>query len=193
MTAAQGDPVSAAQNGAETRVRVPVTIISFGYSHARFPLRWLGRKTGGIPVAYAVYDLRDDCPRIPPGLRDLTGRHATISAIVLTAPGIPELADAITAEAVRWRSQPQPITIAVGCADGRQASVAVATEITRRLAGYGIPVILRHRDISRPPVGPASSAVSLRAYGIQPSHFTVEPIPPQIRLWRAITRWHATS
>ena len=196
--------MSAAQGGAgEPSGPATVTVISFGYGHCRS--RW-GWQRIGIPEAHVTYDLRHHFrdPHVTPGLRDLTGAHATIESIVMGTPGIRNLVDAIIATIGGFRGGPQSgdVTIAIGCVGGRHRSVAVAAEVARRLDTDGIPVILQHRDISLPVIrsarpaaapGHAARAASLRACGLQPSHFGAEPIPPQIRLWRAITRWHATS
>lgn len=120
-----------------------VTIISFGYAH------------GAPPEAHAVFDARSHFgdPDLGPGLRELTGEDHRVQQAVLETYGISELVDAVTRAAwafLNLYSGERSVVIAVGCHDGRQRSVVIASEAAVLLHYEGTPVAAYDRDINRP-------------------------------------------
>jgi UPF0042 nucleotide-binding protein len=119
-----------------------VTFVSFGYKH-------------GMPSeADVVLDVRFlPNPFFVEALSPKTGREPEVAAFVLDSDDAREflqhalgllrfLLPRCEAEGKSY------LTVAIGCTGGRHRSVAVATELARRLGGdYSITV--RHRDVER--------------------------------------------
>jgi UPF0042 nucleotide-binding protein len=120
-----------------------LTMVSFGYKH-------------GLPVDA---DIVIDCRLLPnphwiPELRPLTGEDEAVRDYVFSQPGAPEFLDAASALLSRYEQGyvgegKHYATIAVGCTGGRHRSVAVSTELARRLRQDGVEVQLSHRDVER--------------------------------------------
>ena len=119
------------------------TVISFGYKY-------------GLPVDA---DLVLDCRFLPnphwvPELRPLTGLEQRVSDYVLGQPGASDFVDRFVAlfelvAAGYRREGKRYATIAVGCTGGKHRSVAIAQEISRRLAAQGVDTSVAHRDLGR--------------------------------------------
>ncbi len=119
------------------------TVLSFGYKY-------------GLPVdADLVADMRFlPNPHWVPELQPHTGRDADVRDYVLGQPGAGDFLDrwvdmfGVVADGYR-REGKRYVTIAVGCTGGKHRSVAVAEELSRRLAGDGTDVRVVHRDLGR--------------------------------------------
>ena len=123
--------------------RLALTLMSFGYKY-------------GLPVDA---DLVVDCRFLPnphwvEELRDQTGQDPQVRDYVLAQPAAGEfleryeglvrlLAEGYEREGKRY------VLLAVGCTGGKHRSVAMAEELARRLAGPGLDVQVRHRDLGR--------------------------------------------
>jgi UPF0042 nucleotide-binding protein len=128
---------------AESADALHLTMVSFGYKH-------------GLPVDA---DVVIDCRLLPnphwmPELRPLTGEDEAVRDYVFSQPGAPEFLDAASALLGRYEQGyvgegKHYATIAVGCTGGRHRSVAVSTELARRLRADGVEVQLSHRDVER--------------------------------------------
>ncbi len=120
-----------------------VTVVSFGFKH-------------GLPVdADTVADARFlPNPHWVPELRPRTGTDPEVAAYVLAQAGAEQLLDA-TEAMVRLaapgylREGKHYATVAIGCTGGRHRSVALATELGRRLTGAGLRTRVVHRDLGR--------------------------------------------
>jgi len=119
------------------------TVISFGYKY-------------GLPLDA---DLVVDCRFLPnphwvPELRPLTGQDPAVRDYVLAQPGALPLLDAYSGvlELIGdgyLREGKRYATIAVGCTGGKHRSVAMAEELSKRLAGDGVQTTVVHRDMGR--------------------------------------------
>lgn len=128
---------------AESADALHLTMVSFGYKH-------------GLPVDA---DVVIDCRLLPnphwvAELRPLSGNDAAVRDYVFSQPGAAEFLDAASTLLKRYEQGyvgegKHYATIAVGCTGGRHRSVAVATELARRLGEDGIEVQLSHRDVGR--------------------------------------------
>jgi UPF0042 nucleotide-binding protein len=126
---------------AETADALHLTMVSFGYKY-------------GLPVDA---DVVIDCRLLPnphwiPELRPLTGEDEAVRDYVFAQDGAPEFIDAATALLRRYEKGyvgegKHYATIAVGCTGGRHRSVAVSTELARRMREDGIEIQLSHRDV----------------------------------------------
>jgi UPF0042 nucleotide-binding protein len=126
---------------AETADALHLTMVSFGYKY-------------GLPVDA---DVVIDCRLLPnphwiPELRPLTGEDEAVRDYVFAQDGAPEFIDAATALLRRYEKGyvgegKHYATIAVGCTGGRHRSVAVSTELARRMREDGIEIQLSHRDL----------------------------------------------
>jgi UPF0042 nucleotide-binding protein len=90
-----------------------------------------------------------------PELRPLTGHDAAVRDYVLGQETATELLDRLGG-LFGWVT-PRLVAhgrnrfhIAVGCTGGRHRSVVLAEALAERLAGQGIAVVVRHRDIEKP-------------------------------------------
>ena len=118
-------------------------VMSFGYKY-------------GLPVDA---DLVVDCRFLPnphwvPELRPLTGLQNGVSEYVLRQSGAKEFLDRYTElvellSAGYLREGKRYVTLAVGCTGGKHRSVAMAVELSRRLAEGGIETTVTHRDLGR--------------------------------------------
>ena len=118
-------------------------VMSFGYKH-------------GVP---READLVFDCRFLPnphwvPELRPYTGLHPGVRDWVLgqnaSAAFLEHLMPMLESLLPSYRSEGKSyLTIALGCTGGRHRSVAIAEEVTRRLAERGHDRHCRHRDIAR--------------------------------------------
>ena len=125
-------------------IAIRLNIMSFGFKY-------------GLPVdANYVADVRFiPNPHWVPALRPHTGLDQDVSDYVLGAEGVPNyveryvLALEPVLEGYR-RENKHYATIAVGCTGGKHRSVAVAMELSKRLAQYPrVTVTTTHRDLGR--------------------------------------------
>ncbi|CAN5242027.1 RNase adapter RapZ [soil metagenome] len=129
--------------GTPDDVRLRVTVLSFGFKY-------------GIPVdADFVADMRFlPNPYWVPGLRAHTGEHEDVANFVRSQAGAEEfltgyvpllagVAEGYLREGKRF------MRVAIGCTGGKHRSVAMATEIARRLASLGLTARAIHRDLGR--------------------------------------------
>jgi UPF0042 nucleotide-binding protein len=129
--------------GSERKLRLQVTVVSFGFKY-------------GIPVdSDYVADMRFlPNPHWVPELRPHTGREAPVSDFVLSQPGagvflerfVPLLVDV---GGGYLREGKRFMTVAVGCTGGKHRSVAMAEEIAARLRAQGLDARAAHRDLGR--------------------------------------------
>ena len=125
-------------------VALRLNVMSFGFKY-------------GLPVdANFVADARFiPNPHWVPALRPHTGLDEDVSAYVLEAQGVSSFVEryVLALEPVLdgyRRENKHYATIAVGCTGGKHRSVAVAAELSRRLAQYPrVTVTTTHRDLGR--------------------------------------------
>jgi len=129
--------------GGRPKESMAVSVLSFGYKH-------------GIPLdADMVFDVRFlPNPHWDPALRPLTGRDDPVREAVLGA----DLAQSFlqTVDALMEVLLPAYVaegkaylTIAIGCTGGRHRSVAIASEMARRITDHGHRARVVHRDVER--------------------------------------------
>jgi hypothetical protein len=125
-----------------TRDRMLIRCLAFGYKH------------GLPPQADWVIDTRFlDNPYWVEELRPGTGLDEPVRRFVLGQPAAGELLDnldrTIGSLVPLYRAQGrQELTIAFGCTGGRHRSVAMATELAKRLSGGpGVEVETEYRDL----------------------------------------------
>ena len=128
----------------EGAARHRLTLLSFGFKY-------------GLPTDVDhVADMRFlPNPYWNEELRDHTGQQDDVREYVLSRPGAAEFLDAYV-QMLRpviegyQRENKSHSMVAIGCTGGKHRSVAVAEEITRRLADApGVAVNVRHRDLGR--------------------------------------------
>ncbi|MCT1685951.1 RNase adapter RapZ [Pseudoglutamicibacter cumminsii] len=125
-------------------VVLTLNVISFGFKY-------------GVPMdANFMADVRFvPNPHWIPELRPLTGQDSEVSEYVLGAEGTGTFVDHYVAalESVfdgYRRERKHYATIAIGCTGGKHRSVAIATEVARRLdEDPHLKVVLSHRDLGR--------------------------------------------
>ena len=125
-------------------VALRLNVMSFGFKY-------------GLPVdANFVADARFiPNPHWVPALRPHTGLDKDVSDYVLEAQGVSNFVEryVLALEPVLdgyRRENKHYATIAVGCTGGKHRSVAVAVELSRRLAQYPrVTVTTTHRDLGR--------------------------------------------
>ncbi|MBD1541448.1 RNase adapter RapZ [Arthrobacter sp. IA7] len=125
-------------------IAIRLNIMSFGFKY-------------GLPVdANYVADVRFiPNPHWVPALRPHTGLDQDVSEYVLGAEGVPNFVEryVLALEPVLEgyrRENKHYATIAVGCTGGKHRSVAVAMELSKRLAQYPrVTVTTTHRDLGR--------------------------------------------
>jgi UPF0042 nucleotide-binding protein len=125
-------------------VALRLNVMSFGFKY-------------GLPVdANYVADVRFiPNPHWVPKLRPHTGLDLDVSDYVLQADGVPSFVEryVLALEPVLdgyRRENKHYATIAVGCTGGKHRSVAVAVELSKRLAQYPrVTVTTTHRDLGR--------------------------------------------
>ncbi|KRE85159.1 MULTISPECIES: RNase adapter RapZ [unclassified Arthrobacter] len=125
-------------------VALRLNVMSFGFKY-------------GLPVdANYVADVRFiPNPHWVPQLRPLTGLDKDVSDYVLEAEGVKNFVDryVLALEPVLEgyrRENKHYATIAVGCTGGKHRSVAVAEELSKKLAQYPrVTVTTAHRDLGR--------------------------------------------
>ncbi|WP_144670178.1 RNase adapter RapZ [Arthrobacter sp. U41] len=125
-------------------VALRLNVMSFGFKY-------------GLPVdANFVADARFiPNPHWVPALRPHTGLDQDVSDYVLEAEGVSNFVEryVLALEPVLEgyrRENKHYATIAVGCTGGKHRSVAVAVELSRRLAQYPrVTVTTTHRDLGR--------------------------------------------
>jgi len=136
------DKVAAAY-GTPERVRLKVTVVSFGFKY-------------GVPVDA---DLLADMRFLPnpfwvPELKDLTGQDPSVATFVKDRadaqtflerylPVIETVGEGYLREGKRF------MTVAIGCTGGKHRSVAMSEEIARRLREAGTEAEATHRDLGR--------------------------------------------
>lgn len=125
-------------------VALRLNVMSFGFKY-------------GLPVdSNYVADVRFiPNPHWVPQLRPHTGLDKDVSDYVLEAEGVKSFVDryVLALEPVLdgyRRENKHYATIAVGCTGGKHRSVAVAVELSKKLAQYpGVTVTTTHRDLGR--------------------------------------------
>ncbi|MDE0121278.1 MAG: RNase adapter RapZ [bacterium] len=130
-----------ARFGGEGKARpMHISMVSFGFKN-------------GLPRdADVVFDVRFlPNPHWDPDLRPRTGTDPEVAAFVLENPDTQGFLDRVLELllflAPRYRAEGKAyLTIAVGCTGGRHRSVAVAGELSRRLAARGVEISVFHRD-----------------------------------------------
>lgn len=120
-----------------------LAVMSFGFKY-------------GVPLdADFVFDLRFlPNPFWIPELRPLTGVDAPVAEYVLSQEGAQPFVDRVLAllepvTAGYRREGRRYATVAVGCTGGKHRSVAVAQELSARLAGDDLATFVVHRDLGR--------------------------------------------
>ena len=115
-----------------------------------------GFKYGLPPDADLVLDARFiPNPHWEDSLRSSTGEDEAVSNFVLSQPGVEQFLKNYTAalqEVLHGyvRENKRFATIAIGCTGGKHRSVAIASEIGRRLGGEeNLSIKIRHRDLGR--------------------------------------------
>ncbi|HUA94817.1 MAG TPA: RNase adapter RapZ [Acidimicrobiales bacterium] len=119
------------------------SILSFGYKH-------------GIPLDV---DIVFDCRFLPnphwvESLRPYSGLDAPVRDYVLRQPETGEFLDRVEELLVMLvpafvREGKSYLTVAMGCTGGRHRSVALAAELSERLAARGVASSVFHRDVDR--------------------------------------------
>ncbi|MEO6880147.1 MAG: RNase adapter RapZ [Mycobacteriaceae bacterium] len=130
--------------GTEASAGTRVTVVSFGYKY-------------GLPMdADLVVDVRFlPNPHWIPELRAHTGQDPEVRDYVLAQEGAGEFLDRYhdllrLVGAGYQREGKRYLTVAVGCTGGKHRSVAIATELARRMAEQdGLSVRVEHRDLGR--------------------------------------------
>jgi UPF0042 nucleotide-binding protein len=129
--------------GTEERLALKATVVSFGFKY-------------GIPVdADYVADMRFlPNPHWVPELRSHTGREAVVADYVKSQSGAQEFLDRfvpllLDVSKGYLREGKRFMTVAVGCTGGKHRSVAMAEEISGRLAALGLDARAAHRDLGR--------------------------------------------
>ncbi len=130
-----------ARFGEEGKARpMHISMVSFGFKN-------------GLPRdADLVFDIRFlPNPHWDPDLRPKTGADPEVAAFVLNNPDtegfLGRVVELLLFLAPRYRAEGKSyLTIAVGCTGGRHRSVAVASELSRRLAHHRVEVSVFHRD-----------------------------------------------
>ena len=130
-------------SGPELRPALRATVVSFGYKY-------------GLPLdADLVVDVRFlPNPHWIPELREMTGRDPEVRDYVLGQEGAEEFLDRYTEllkiiGAGYTRESKRYLTLAVGCTGGKHRSVAMASELVRRLTETGVRATAVHRDLGR--------------------------------------------
>ncbi len=123
--------------------RLQINVISFGFKY-------------GIPVdADYVADMRFlPNPYWQPALRAKSGLDPDVAEYVVDQPEAARFLDGylpvLEGVAAGYLSEGKRfMTVAIGCTGGRHRSVAMAQEVTRRLADAGYHVAAIHRDLGR--------------------------------------------
>lgn len=119
------------------------SILSFGYKH-------------GIPLDV---DIVFDCRFLPnphwvESLRPYSGLDAPVRDYVLRQPETTEFLERVEELLVMLvpafvREGKSYLTVAMGCTGGRHRSVALAAELSERLAARGVASSVFHRDVDR--------------------------------------------
>jgi UPF0042 nucleotide-binding protein len=132
----QFDPEASAQD-------LRVTVLSFGFKY-------------GVPTeADMVLDVRFvPNPYFVPELRPQTGLDKDVSAFVLDRDEaqtfLQHAQNFLQFLVPRYRAEGKCyFTVAIGCTGGRHRSVALAQKVAQSIAGTGVAVDMRHRDIDR--------------------------------------------
>ena len=123
--------------------QLSVSVVSFGYKH------------GIPPEADLVFDVRFmPNPFYIPDLRDKTGMDEQVRDYVFSFDQTNEFLDKLD-ELFRFllprysEEGKTMLVVAVGCTGGRHRSVAIAHELTERIAKMGYPATENHRDMTR--------------------------------------------
>lgn len=130
-----------ARFGEEGKARpMHISMVSFGFKN-------------GLPRdADLVFDIRFlPNPHWDPDLRPKTGADPEVAAFVLNNPDtegfLGRVVELLLFLAPRYRAEGKSyLTIAVGCTGGRHRSVAVADELSHRMAQHRVEVSVFHRD-----------------------------------------------
>ncbi len=129
--------------GTEKKLRLQVTVVSFGFKY-------------GIPVdSDYVADMRFlPNPHWVPELRPHTGKEAPVSDYVMSQPGAGPFLDRFVPLLVDvgggfLREGKRFMTVAMGCTGGKHRSVAMAEEVAAQLRTHGLDAKTAHRDLGR--------------------------------------------
>ncbi|WP_414639180.1 RapZ C-terminal domain-containing protein [Actinophytocola sp.] len=132
-----------------TSTATPVLLQSFGYLH------------GAAPEADVTLDVRRwlHDPAAARSILDLDGRDTRVQRVVCRTPGALPLIEHIGDVVADFPLERQCV-IAVGCAGGRNRSVALVQLAAAQLLLYGYDVLVEHRDVQRPRVLRSDTASS---------------------------------
>lgn len=130
--------------GRAEQPRMETRIVTFGFKY-------------GLPVdANLVLDVRFlDNPFFVPALRALAGTDAAVQKFIMENPDaalfIDKVEDLLSFLLPRYEAEGKSyLTIGIGCTGGRHRSVALAVEISGRVARKtGLPITVVHRDVTR--------------------------------------------
>ncbi len=129
--------------GTPERVRLRITVVSFGFKY-------------GVPVdADLMADMRFlPNPHWIPELRPRTGQDPDVAAYVKDRPDAQEFLERYlpvveTVGEGYLREGKRFMTVAIGCTGGKHRSVAMTEEIVTRLRAFGIDADVVHRDMGR--------------------------------------------
>jgi RNase adapter protein RapZ len=120
-----------------------ITVLSFGYKHGVPPEADLMIDVRFLPNPYFVQELRD-----------YSGEDEAVARYVLereeTRELMSKLRDLLAYLLPKYEKEGKAyLTVAIGCTGGRHRSVAIAAELTKKLAEEGRRVQVRHRDAGR--------------------------------------------
>jgi UPF0042 nucleotide-binding protein len=128
---------------AKTARRMHVFLVSFGYRN-------------GLPRdADLVFDVRFlKNPHYEPALKPLTGQDAPVGAFIAGDPAFGPFCERLHALLdplipLYEREGKSYLTIGVGCTGGKHRSVHVVEQLRTWFAARGVPVDVRHRDLSK--------------------------------------------
>lgn len=140
--------------GPQSRPRMQVTFMSFGY------------KYGAPHDADLVVDVRFLLnPHYVPELRPRTGLEADVAGFIEAAPGLTEFRDRFTSLLdfllpAYAEEGKRHLVVGFGCTGGRHRSVYLADHMAKRYADGAWDVSATHRDIERAGPRPAASPAS---------------------------------
>lgn len=124
------------------RVKLHVTVLSFGFKH------------GLPPECDLVFDVRFlPNPYFVEGMRHRTGLEEDVLDYVMSFPESTRFVEHFMQLAeftlpLYEREGKSYLTVGIGCTGGKHRSVAISQIISSRLRGRGWPVEVRHRDVT---------------------------------------------
>ena len=130
-----------ADAGGEVAMRV--LLLSFGYKYGLPTDVDIVLDVRFLPNPFFVEELRPRDGTDPAVARYVLDRTETQEFLALTTALLDFSLPLYVREGKRY------LTVGLGCTGGRHRSVALVTELERRLAGHGFPVRVQHRDANR--------------------------------------------